>query len=344
MEYQNPTRTQSDIISTLPLNIIEHILARMPLRDALRTSVLSKKWRYTWRSMPKLTFTDDMVKLPSNQCCGQLMKYKVAYAIFHVLLLHNGPIILEFRSLVGHLRLDSEFAPIISYLERGSKVKRLTFFRVKVPPQMLQQFLSKCPLLEYLCLIGSQNGLDFVAGETKFTFVDLFSVCAFDSDFGYLKVLHEGSGMPHKLPDSLVHLKYLFLDVCMAEKNEISALLCMIMSSSLLEKIGFLMCDNEKLDHLETLEMNLDPQDYPDMKLDHLVSLWIEDFSNLRLEMEFVKLIMAKSPVLKKVRIVLDGNVSVDEELEMLRDLVLHPIPRASPSAKLAIVRPKTSS
>ncbi|XP_022015271.1 F-box/FBD/LRR-repeat protein At1g13570 isoform X1 [Helianthus annuus] len=343
MEYQNPTRTQSDIISTLPLNIIEHILARMPLRDALRTSVLSKKWRYTWRSMPKLTFTDDMVKLPSNQCCGQLMKYKVAYAIFHVLLLHNGPIILEFRSLVGHLRLDSEFAPIISYLERGSKVKRLTFFRVKVPPQMLQQFLSKCPLLEYLCLIGSQNGLDFVAGETKFTFVDLFSVCAFDSDFGYLKVLHEG-GMPHKLPDSLVHLKYLFLDVCMAEKNEISALLCMIMSSSLLEKIGFLMCDNEKLDHLETLEMNLDPQDYPDMKLDHLVSLWIEDFSNLRLEMEFVKLIMAKSPVLKKVRIVLDGNVSVDEELEMLRDLVLHPIPRASPSAKLAIVRPKTSS
>ncbi|KAJ0683285.1 putative F-box domain, FBD domain, leucine-rich repeat domain superfamily [Helianthus annuus] len=341
MEYQNPIRTQSDIISTLPLNIIEHILARMPLRDALRTSVLSKKWRYTWRSMPKLTFTDDMVKLPSNQCCGQLMKYKVAYAIFHVLLLHNGPIILEFRSLVGHLRLDSEFAPIISYLERGSKVKRLTFFHVKVPPQMLQQFLSKCPLLEYLCLIGSQNGLDFVAGETKFTFVDLFRcvplIQTLDISEYYMKYLCAG-GMPHKLPDSLVHLKYLSLDVCMAEKNEISAVLCMIMSSPLLVKITFL------LDHLETLEMNLDPQDYPDMKLDHLVSLWIEDFSNLPLEMEFVKLIMAKSPVLKKVRIELNDNVSVDEELEMLRDLVLHPVPRASPFAKLAIVRPKTSS
>ncbi|MFS8028390.1 putative FBD domain-containing protein [Helianthus anomalus] len=161
-------------------------------------------------------------------------------------------------------------------------------------------------------------------------------------DFGIrLKYLCAG-GMPHKLPDSLVHLKYLSLDVCMAEKNEISAVLCMIMSSPLLVKIRFLMCDNEKLDHLETLEMNLDPQDYPDMKLDHLESLWIEDFSNSPLEMEFVKLIMAKSPVLKKVRIVLNGNVSVDEELEMLRELVLHPIPRASPSAKLAIVRPKT--
>ncbi|KAJ0823230.1 putative F-box domain, leucine-rich repeat domain superfamily, F-box-like domain superfamily [Helianthus annuus] len=64
MENQTPAKTQSlnsDIISTLPQNIIEDILTRMPIRDALRTSVLSMRWRYTWRGMPKLTFTDDMV-------------------------------------------------------------------------------------------------------------------------------------------------------------------------------------------------------------------------------------------------------------------------------------------
>ncbi|MFS8028399.1 hypothetical protein Hanom_Chr16g01510101 [Helianthus anomalus] len=71
--------------------------------------------------------------------------------------------------------------------------------------------------------------------------------------------------------------------------------------------------------------------------------LKIENFSNLPLEIEFVKLIMAKSPVLKKVQIELNGNVSVDEELKMLREMVSNPIPRASPSAKLTIVRPETS-
>ncbi|KAJ0439878.1 putative F-box domain-containing protein [Helianthus annuus] len=121
MEYQNPTRTQSlnpDFISTLPQNIIEDILTRMPLRSALRTSVLSKKWRYTWRGMPKLVFTDKMVTLPSNRSYRQLNKYKLVSAIFHVLLLHNGPEILEFHCSFVHLHMESEFAQIISYLKR----------------------------------------------------------------------------------------------------------------------------------------------------------------------------------------------------------------------------------
>ncbi|MFS8028416.1 hypothetical protein Hanom_Chr16g01510341 [Helianthus anomalus] len=37
--------------------------------------------------------------------------------------------------------------------------------------------------------------------------------------------------MPHKIPASLVHLKDLFLDVCLVEQNEISSALCIIRSS-----------------------------------------------------------------------------------------------------------------
>lgn len=47
-------------------------------------------------------------------------------------------------------------------------------------------------------------------------------------------------------------------------------------------------------------------QDDPDFKLDHLEELKMSNFSNFAIEMEFVKLVMAKSPVLKKVRIELD--------------------------------------
>ncbi|MFS8028398.1 putative FBD domain-containing protein [Helianthus anomalus] len=164
----------------------------------------------------------------------------------------------------------------------------MTFDNVEVSTQMLQRFLSKCPQLVNLhfCL--------------------------------------SAAGMPRKLPASLVHLKNLFLDVCMAEKNEISAVLCMIMSSPLLEKIYFLMWDNEKLPVQQTPTNFLDPENYSDLKLDHLETLQIENYSNLPLEMEFVKLIMDKSPVLKKVRLKHRLILSVDEELEILSHFRRH--------------------
>ncbi|KAJ0642646.1 putative F-box domain, FBD domain, leucine-rich repeat domain superfamily [Helianthus annuus] len=412
----------SDIISTLPNNIIEKILTLMPIQDALRTSILSKKWRYSWRSMPKLVFTDNMVTMSSNHLCGQLRKYKLASAIFHVLLFHNGPTILKFKFCCFGLQMDSEFDQIISYLAKGNKVKKLCFIikkncyklpisffslqelevihlencifepplifdkfswlrkmkcmDVDVSAQMLERFLSKCPLLKHISL--------------EFEFANF--------DNGYrLKYLCPG-GMLHKLPTSLAHLKYLCLDVCMTEQNEISFVLCMIRSSPLLGKLTLRMYDNEKslvpqtsnnfldpeayldlnLDHLEILDIDiysnlplvkdfvkliiakspvlkkvrielndnsnfLDPEDNLNLTLDHLETLEIEMFSNSPLEMEFVKVVMAKSLVLKKVRIELNDNVSVDEEVKMLRDLVLLPFPRASPSAKLIIERPEAS-
>ncbi|KAJ0445096.1 putative F-box domain, leucine-rich repeat domain superfamily, F-box-like domain superfamily [Helianthus annuus] len=128
MEYQNPRCANNlDIISTLPQNTIEEILSLMPIQDALRTSVLSKKWQYCWRSMPKLVFTNDMVAM-SNHLSGQLNKCKLVNAIFHVLLFHNGPTILEFRCSVGELHMESEFFQIISYLARENTVKQLFTF------------------------------------------------------------------------------------------------------------------------------------------------------------------------------------------------------------------------
>ncbi|MFS8031848.1 putative leucine-rich repeat domain superfamily, F-box-like domain superfamily [Helianthus anomalus] len=347
MEHQNPTKTQclnSDIISTLPQSIIEdNILIHMTLRDAVRTSILSKEWRYTWRSMPKLVFTYEMVKRPSNHCCTLFHKYKLVNAIFNVLLLHNGPTILEFESLFGNFCIESEFAQIISYLAKGNKVEVLSFDNVEVSAQMLRQFVSKCPLLEYFCLLGCQKGLDFATGENKFTFVDLLQcvplIVTLDISKYYMKYLSAG-GMPRKLPTSLARLEYLYLDLCMAEKDEISSALCMIMSSPLLKKIHFEMYDNEEPLVQQTPTDFLDPEDYPDMNLDYLEILMIDDFSNLPFEMEFVKLIMAKSPKLEEVRIKLRCTVSVNEELKMVKDMLLLPFSRASPYARLIIDRP----
>ncbi|KAJ0642677.1 putative F-box domain, FBD domain, F-box-like domain superfamily protein [Helianthus annuus] len=389
MEHHPPTRTRklkSDFISTLPQNIIEDILTRIPLQEALRTSVLSKKWRYTWRGMPKLVFTDKMV----NHLRIQLNKYKLISAIFHVLLFHNGPTIVEFRCSVGELHMESEFAQILSYLAGGNTVKEFIFIsdkrsfklpvsffalqglehvhlenctleppltfngvssltvmnfqNVEVSAQLLQRFISKCPLLQSFILIEVGKGIESVpAGGNNFTLVDLFQCVPLLVGFGitkhYMKYLCAG-GMPHRLPASLVHLSYLFLHVCLVEQNEISSALCIIRSSPVLGKIVFLMDNNDKLPVQQTPADFLDPDGYPDLNLDHLEMLEIYNYSNLPLEMEFVKLIMAKSPVLKKVRIRLNSNVSADEERKMLKDMLLLSFPRASPSAKLIIVSP----
>uniref|UniRef100_A0A251S347 Putative F-box domain, Leucine-rich repeat domain, L domain-like protein n=1 Tax=Helianthus annuus TaxID=4232 RepID=A0A251S347_HELAN len=242
MEHQTPTRTQTlnpDIISTLPQNIIEDILTRMPLRNALRTSVLSKKWRYTWRGMPKLVFTNNMVTVSSDHLCLQLKKYKLISAIFHVLLLHKGPEILKFHCSFVNLHMESEFAQIISYLARENTVKQLfifsdnrsfklpvsffalqglevvhlekctleppltfngvssltsmTFQNVEVSAQMLQCFISKCPLLQYFVLIELEKGIESVPGGSNFSLVDLLQCVplleTFDISKHYMKVL-----------------------------------------------------------------------------------------------------------------------------------------------------------
>ncbi|KAF6156401.1 hypothetical protein GIB67_031522 [Kingdonia uniflora] len=48
-----------DYISNLQDNLTETILLRLPLREAVQTSVLSTKWRYKWASLPKLEFNEE---------------------------------------------------------------------------------------------------------------------------------------------------------------------------------------------------------------------------------------------------------------------------------------------
>lgn len=48
-----------DSISNLPSSVIEHILSYLPMRDAAKTSILCKEWRYKWLSVSHLVFDQD---------------------------------------------------------------------------------------------------------------------------------------------------------------------------------------------------------------------------------------------------------------------------------------------
>nr|GEW52699.1 signal recognition particle 54 kDa protein 2 [Tanacetum cinerariifolium] len=155
-----------DRISCLPQDITGYILTCMPIRDAIRTSILSRKWRSGWKSITKLVFDDKMVKDPSN--CQQLKKYKFASAILNVLLIITGSIP-EIKIDVSELDLDSE-PPII--FDGFSKLRSLGFGNVDITSKTFLIFLSNCPLLRDLALIGDYSR-DFATGGNKLTFVEL---------------------------------------------------------------------------------------------------------------------------------------------------------------------------
>ncbi|KAM0045035.1 putative FBD domain, leucine-rich repeat domain superfamily [Helianthus debilis subsp. tardiflorus] len=76
-------------------------------------------------------------------------------------------------------------------------------------------------------------------------------------------------------------------------------------------------------------------EDYSDFILEHLNELEILHFSDALNELDFVKLILAKSPVLKKARILMWDEIDKDENLRILNILLSSPC--ASPVVKISV-------
>ncbi|XP_058193536.1 F-box/FBD/LRR-repeat protein At1g13570-like isoform X3 [Rhododendron vialii] len=96
-------RSTSDIISHLPSNVTGNILKGLPLRDAVRTSVLSRKWRYKWVTLPELVFNDKFFLEGWDNG-------KVKGVIYQVLLFHRGPLVkfnLWYRPLESCLDINN---------------------------------------------------------------------------------------------------------------------------------------------------------------------------------------------------------------------------------------------
>ncbi|KAJ4774617.1 F-box/RNI/FBD-like domain protein [Rhynchospora pubera] len=94
--------TDHDIITILPVEIKEKILTKLPIKDAVRTSILSTKWRYTWASIPEILVKDDdlvstLSTIDEAGCSSRFTKI-----VDLLLFIHKGPI-LEFNLSTKHL-------------------------------------------------------------------------------------------------------------------------------------------------------------------------------------------------------------------------------------------------
>ncbi|KAL4561350.1 hypothetical protein LXL04_033515 [Taraxacum kok-saghyz] len=81
---------EEDRISNLPEHLIDSILEPLPVEDAARTSILSKKWRYKWTKMRALLFDEHFFnRFGKNTPFGRNGFIRI---INKVLILHTGPI------------------------------------------------------------------------------------------------------------------------------------------------------------------------------------------------------------------------------------------------------------
>ncbi|CAI8601761.1 unnamed protein product [Vicia faba] len=85
------TDIESDRISCLPDQLIDKILSYLSIKEAGRTSVLSRKWGKKWSTQPDLVFDKRIVSTLALEDLS-IIRRKLLRMIDHVLLLHSGPI------------------------------------------------------------------------------------------------------------------------------------------------------------------------------------------------------------------------------------------------------------
>lgn len=139
MEEQKRTQMIPRTFSDLPENVIDEILCRLPIKDAVRTGLLSRSWRHRWKSMPDLYNLSDAPEAVVPQ----------------IILLHSGSIRL-FKAKTFNSPAVFDWIPTLS-CRAGSNLRTLDLtsnFYVQ-----LHSLASFFPCLTHLHLSKSDTGI-----------------------------------------------------------------------------------------------------------------------------------------------------------------------------------------
>ncbi|KAI7749546.1 hypothetical protein M8C21_021913, partial [Ambrosia artemisiifolia] len=293
-----------DRISKLPVGVIETILCLLPIHEAARTSILSREWRYRWITIPKLVFNEDMFEVsdyvsepsvleqtfdkPSHRKV-MTTRCKLFYAIYQVLFMHEGPIH-EFTLSMEVDRSCVEIDHIIRHLSKKNTVKILKLelkWVYKLPLSLFS--LHKLTGL-YLsgCVLDHQPSSNVFRSLTTL-YLDNIRTCK-------KELLCLVSSCP-----SLKRLTILS-DAGTINDGGDYTIADLIKCVPLIEYLSlmffiFLINVDEEFD--ESVMGPFIPEECSDILLERLNDLEILHFCNEENELAFVKLILAKSPVLK---------------------------------------------
>ncbi|KDP31438.1 hypothetical protein JCGZ_11814 [Jatropha curcas] len=184
----------ADIISNLTKNVIKNILAHLPLQEAVRTSVLSKKWRHNWENIPLIfdnTFQNHIKAKPAT-------RNELFVIIYQVLLLRRCPVT-KFILSLSRLKNCPQIDHTIHFLSRNG-VQELTLC-----------IKNDTPLLIKASIEGDGNVPDVKEGY-GIDMVEVFSCVPrleyLFIDYYLLEIMAAGN-VPDNLPTSFNSLKTL---------------------------------------------------------------------------------------------------------------------------------------
>ncbi|XP_022877056.1 F-box/FBD/LRR-repeat protein At1g13570-like [Olea europaea var. sylvestris] len=132
-----------DRISNLPIEIIDRILDNMPVRDATRTTILSRKWRNFWPMHPKLVL--DQHSLRVN---------RIDKVINKILLQRTG-LVLKFLLDLSCIN-SSKYSDVDQWLiflsRNGLKKLALLYSETPAKPYRFPSYVFSCPSLKHMAL------------------------------------------------------------------------------------------------------------------------------------------------------------------------------------------------
>ena len=90
--YKKMMDPNQSVLSKLPNNVIDEILIRLPFRDAVCTSILSKEWRKHWCRLPQLTLDSDFWKSKKDLTGDKRATSNFTMTIHNIITRHSGPL------------------------------------------------------------------------------------------------------------------------------------------------------------------------------------------------------------------------------------------------------------
>ncbi|PWA76870.1 F-box domain, Leucine-rich repeat domain, L domain-like protein [Artemisia annua] len=195
----NIVNVDDDRLSSLPDDIIHNILSFIGIKDAIKTSVLSSRWRHTWTSMRHLNFSteDFSISARFSQFVEHFLSHRNQLAsVFSVKLSFGG------------LPTQAFVERILNYASTHS-VQRLSVTCIYMGPHRNFVFplsLFSCQSLKHLTLTGSCDDMIFIKLKSNWELPALTTL--YLSNF---KLYEESSEIFSNCPN----LKNLTLKTCM---------------------------------------------------------------------------------------------------------------------------------